>query len=76
VEKSKNKFLDFFVRNKVYIDLKTKGVCVVDEHSLKEFSSKICSYETPDVYKKKGILYKNQSVILKKGKKKTRHEKK
>jgi len=42
----------------------------VDEHLLREFSSKICSHKTPDVYKGKGILYKNQSVILKEGKKK------
>jgi large subunit ribosomal protein L6 len=42
----------------------------IDEQLLKEFSSKICSYKKPDVYKGKGILYKNQSIILKEGKKK------
>lgn len=42
----------------------------IDEQLLKEFSSKICSYKKPDVYKGKGILYKNQSITLKEGKKK------
>jgi large subunit ribosomal protein L6 len=42
----------------------------IDEQLLKEFSSKICSYKKPDIYKGKGILYKNQSIILKEGKKK------
>jgi large subunit ribosomal protein L6 len=41
-----------------------------DEHLLKEFSSKICSFKIPDVYKGKGILYKNQILKLKEGKKK------
>lgn len=42
----------------------------IDEQLLKEFSSKIRSYRKLDVYKGKGILYKNQSIILKEGKKK------
>lgn len=41
-----------------------------DEQLLKEFSSKVCSFRVPDTYKGKGILYKNQTLILKKGKKK------
>ncbi len=41
-----------------------------DEQLLKEFSSKICSFKTPDAYKGKGILYKNQILKLKEGKKK------
>ena len=41
-----------------------------DEQLLKEFSSKVCSFRVPDVYKGKGILYKNQTLILKEGKKK------
>ena len=42
----------------------------IDEQLLKEFSSKICSFKLPDVYKGKGILYKNQILTLKEGKKK------
>jgi len=41
-----------------------------DEQLLKEFSSKICSFKIPDAYKGKGILYKNQIIKLKEGKKK------
>jgi len=41
-----------------------------DEQFLKEFSSKVCSFRVPDIYKGKGILYKNQTLILKEGKKK------
>jgi len=42
----------------------------IDEQLLKEFCSKICSFKALDVYKGKGILYKNQILILKEGKKK------
>jgi large subunit ribosomal protein L6 len=42
----------------------------VNNQILKEFSSKICSFKSPDAYKGKGILYKNQVVLLKEGKKK------
>jgi large subunit ribosomal protein L6 len=42
----------------------------IDEQLLKEFSSKICSFKLPDSYKGKGILYKNQILVLKEGKKK------
>lgn len=41
----------------------------VNEQSLKEFCSKICSFKYPDIYKGKGILYKNQIINLKEGKK-------
>jgi len=42
----------------------------IDEQLLKEFAAKICSFKLPDSYKGKGILYKNQIMILKEGKKK------
>jgi len=42
----------------------------LDEQLLKEFCSKICFFRVPDVYKGKGILYKNQQLTLKEGKKK------
>jgi|Transcript_9052 large subunit ribosomal protein L6 len=42
----------------------------IDEQLLKEFSSKIYSYKKPDIYKGKGILYKNQLITFKEGKKK------
>jgi len=42
----------------------------IDEQLLKEFAAKICSLKSPDSYKGKGILYKNQIKILKEGKKK------
>lgn len=41
-----------------------------DEQLLKEFCSKICFFRVPDAYKGKGILYKNQQLTLKEGKKK------
>lgn len=42
----------------------------VDEQLLNEFCSKIKLFKIPDSYKGKGILYKNQTIILKEGKKK------
>ncbi len=42
----------------------------VDDQHLKEFCAKICSFKSPDSYKGKGILYKNQIITLKEGKKK------
>jgi large subunit ribosomal protein L6 len=42
----------------------------IDKQLLKEFSCKICSFKLPDIYKGKGILYKNQKLQLKAGKKK------
>lgn len=42
----------------------------IDEQLLKEFSSKICSFKFPDIYRGKGILYKYQKLVLKEGKKK------
>jgi large subunit ribosomal protein L6 len=41
-----------------------------DEQLLKEYCSKICSFKVPDAYKGKGIVYKNQILVLKEGKKK------
>lgn len=58
-------YIKVFMTKKTFLVLKC-----IDEQLLKEFSSKICSYKKPDVYKGKGILYKNQVVILKEGKKK------
>jgi len=42
----------------------------LDDHLLKEFVSKIRSFKLPDVYKGKGISFKNQVLVLKEGKKK------
>lgn len=42
----------------------------LDEQMLKEFCSTIRLFKIPDVYKGKGILYKNQQLTLKEGKKK------
>jgi len=56
---------------KVFSQKKTRLVLKsMDQQLLKEFSSKICSFKLPDTYKGKGILYKNQILILKEGKKK------
>lgn len=41
-----------------------------NDHLLKEFGLRICSFRLPDVYKGKGISRKNQILILKEGKKK------
>lgn len=41
-----------------------------DEHLLKEFCTKICSLKSPDVYKGKGVFYKNQILTLKDGRSK------
>ena len=57
--------IKIFTTKKTFLILKC-----IDEQLLKEFSAKICSYKKPDIYKGKGILYKNQVVILKEGKKK------
>ena len=48
----------------------------VDKQLLKEFSCKVCSFKMPDIYKGKGILYKNQKLQLKAGKKKNNEKKK
>ncbi|PCI24068.1 MAG: 50S ribosomal protein L6 [SAR324 cluster bacterium] len=42
----------------------------IDDQLLKEFCARLQSLKAPDAYKGKGILYKNQTVILKEGKKK------
>lgn len=42
----------------------------IDEQVLKDFSSKIYACKKPDVYKGKGVRYKNQVINLKEGKKK------
>jgi len=42
----------------------------LDEQLLNEFCSKVCSYRAVDPYKGKGIIYKNQILTLKEGKKK------
>lgn len=41
----------------------------LDEQLLNVFCAKIRSFRSPDVYRGKGILYKNQILILKEGKK-------
>jgi len=56
---------------KISVPKKTRLIIKSCNHQiLKEFSAKICSYKFPDVYKGKGILIKNQKLILKEGKKK------
>lgn len=42
----------------------------IDEQLLKEFCSKICSFKAPNIYKGKGVLYKNQVLVIKETKKK------
>lgn len=42
----------------------------IDDQLLKAFCSKLQALKFPDAYKGKGILYKNQTIILKEGKKK------
>jgi len=58
-------YVEVFVPQKTSLVLKS-----LDEQLLKEFCSKICFFRVPDVYKGKGILYKNETLILKEGKKK------
>jgi large subunit ribosomal protein L6 len=56
---------------KVFAPRKTTLVLkTFEERLLREFCSKICFFRIPDAYKGKGILYKNQILILKEGKKK------
>jgi large subunit ribosomal protein L6 len=56
---------------KIFVPKKTRLIIKSCNHQiLKEFSAKICSFKFPDVYKGKGILIKNQKLILKEGKKK------
>jgi large subunit ribosomal protein L6 len=64
-----------FVRIPAYINVFTlkKTFLVVeciDNHLLKEFCSKLYLLKSPEIYKGKGILYKNQTLTLKEGKKK------
>jgi len=42
----------------------------IDEQLLKEFCSKLCAFKAPNIYKGKGVLYKNQVLIIKETKKK------
>lgn len=56
---------------KIFVPKKTRLIIKSCDHQiLKEFSAKICSFKFPDVYKGKGILIKNQKLMLKEGKKK------
>jgi len=64
-----------FVRIPVYISVfvPKKTILVlecVDDQLLNEFCAKIKLFKMPDAYKGKGILYKNQTLVLKEGKKK------
>lgn len=64
-----------FVRVPSYINVFTpkKTILVlecVDDQLLNEFCSKIKLLKSPDAYKGKGILSKNQTLVLKEGKKK------
>lgn len=64
-----------FVRIPPYINVFTlkKTILVlecVDDQLLNEFCSKIKLLKSPDAYKGKGILSKNQILVLKEGKKK------
>jgi large subunit ribosomal protein L6 len=58
-------YIQTFMMKKTFLILKS-----VDDQLLKQFSSRIVSYKRPDIYKGKGILYKNQITFLKEGKKK------
>lgn len=42
----------------------------IDEQLLKEFCSKLCAFKAPNIYKGKGVLYKNQVLLIKETKKK------
>ena len=57
--------INIFVPKKTRLIIKS-----CNDQILKEFSAKICSFKFPDVYKGKGIILKNQKLILKEGKKK------
>jgi len=58
-------FIDVFTAKKTLLILKCNN-----ESLLKDFCSRIRLARLPDVYKGKGILYKDQKIILKEGKKK------
>jgi large subunit ribosomal protein L6 len=64
-----------FIKIPTYIELATPKKTIIvlkctDDQILNEFALKIRSFKLPDVYKGKGILFKNQILILKEGKKK------
>lgn len=65
-----------YVRVPSYINVfvpKKKTILIlecIDDQLLNEFCSKIKALKAPDAYKGKGILYKNQILTLKEGKKK------
>jgi large subunit ribosomal protein L6 len=58
-------YVEVFAPQKTSLVLKS-----FDEQLLKEFCSRICFFRVPDFYKAKGIHYKNETLILKEGKKK------
>jgi large subunit ribosomal protein L6 len=58
-------YINIFVPKKTTLILEC-----IDDQLLNEFCSKIKILKSPDTYKGKGILYKNQTLILKEGKKK------
>lgn len=58
-------YINAFVPKKTILVLEC-----IDDQLLKEFCSKIKLLKSPDAYKGKGILYKNQTLVLKEGKKK------
>jgi large subunit ribosomal protein L6 len=64
-----------FIKIPTYIELATpKKTLIVlkstDDQLLNEFALKIRSFKLPDVYKGKGISFKNEILVLKEGKKK------
>ena len=58
-------YINIFMPKKTLLVIKC-----VDDQLLKEFCSKLFSLKSPDAYKGKGILFKNQILTLKEGKKK------
>jgi large subunit ribosomal protein L6 len=58
-------YITVFAPNKTLLVLEC-----IDDPLLKEFCAKLYLLKSPDIYKGKGILYKNQVLTLKEGKKK------
>jgi ribosomal protein L6P/L9E len=58
------------LNNKIYLDKLHEILKSFDLQKLNMFTARIRSHRFPDVYKGKGILFKNETIRLKSGKNK------
>lgn len=78
---TKKKFIFFDLGQSHYIGIKIPNYCVVKrfkarlaifgflKDKIQNFAKKLLSLQIVDAYKGKGVIYKNQKIVLKEGKK-------